>query len=181
MTKIEIWKDIPGYENIFQASTFGRIKRLAYISRDRVGNPLPKKERILALTPHPKGYLKTRLFISKDNFKPFQIHRLVALTFLGKPPEGMDQVNHINCIKNDNRIENLEWCNNSINQLHSNANGRRVHKKRGEHRWAKIVLDTITGIFYTSVKEAWEAAGANGRYDAFAHKVKDNKLKYILV
>jgi len=176
----EIWKDIPNYEGIFQASTFGRIKRLAYISRDRVGKPLPRQERILKLTRHPRGYIKTRLFISNDNFKPFQVHRLIAFTFLGNPPEGYDQVNHINGVKDDNRIENLEWCNNSLNQIHSNANGLRIHKKRGEHRWAKIVLDTMTGIFYDSVKSAWEASGVKYKYDRFAHEVKDNKLKYIL-
>lgn len=176
----EIWKDVVGYEGIYCVSTLGRVKKLPYLSKDRVGNSLLKQERILKATKHIKGYMKTRLFVNKDNFKSFQVHRLVAFAFLGRPPEGFDQVNHKNGVKHDNRIENLEWCNNSLNQLHSNANGFRVHKKRGDHKWAKIVLDTSTGIFYDSVKSAWEASSAKCRYDKFAHEVKDNKLKYIL-
>lgn len=177
----EVWKDIPNYEGVFQASTLGRIKKLAYVTKNRVGLPLHKPEKVLKLTKHPRGYIKTRLYVNANDFKPFQVHRLIALTFIGAPPNGLDQVNHINGIKHDNRVENLEWCNNSQNQLHSNANGFRVHIKRGEHRWAKTVLDTVLGISYTSVKEAWEASGYPYRYDHFAHQVKANKLKYKLV
>jgi hypothetical protein len=78
--------------------------------------------------------------------KSYKVHRLVAECFIPKV-EGKTQVNHKNGIKSDNRIENLEWCNNSENQKHSWAMGL---IKSGH---SKLILDTQTGVFYDSATE----------------------------
>ena len=100
------------------------------------------------LKPHKgkKGYLRVRLLFD-GKYINYRVHRLVAIAFLPKL-EGKNQVNHINGIKDDNRLENLEWCNNQENQLHAHKNNlaNSNHIKR-------IVLDTYTGVFYDSATE----------------------------
>ena len=117
MQSIEIWKDIPEYKGIYQVSNLGRVKRLQ-TSQNRSNNKkLNLKEKLLNGTINYFGYKKVQLY--KDSkFKTFSVHRLVAICFienkLNKP-----QVNHIDGNKLNNIVENLEWCNNSENQLHA--------------------------------------------------------------
>ena len=92
-----------------------------------------------------------RIGLTKDNKKTnFLVHRLVAISYL----ENIDnkiQVNHINGIKTDNRLDNLEWATREENMQHAYKNGL----MKGFYDCAyKIVLDTSNGVFYESVKEA---------------------------
>lgn len=120
-----IWKDIPGYEGLYQVSNDGQVKSLErklYTVTEN-GEMIPfeiRPGRILkpgnTLGKSEAGYKYVSL--AKHDKKPFLIHRLVALTFL-PTVEGKPLVNHKNGNKIDNRLENLEWCNKSENQLHS--------------------------------------------------------------
>jgi hypothetical protein len=90
-------------------------------------------------------------------FKTVYIHRLIAEAFIPNTKNKMD-VNHINGIKTDNRIQNLEWATRSENLLHAFKTGLKIHselniKNRRLNR-IKLVLDTETGIFYDSATEA---------------------------
>ena len=101
----EIWKDIEGYENLYQVSSEGRIKNLNYFKTG--------KEKILKGGKYGSGYLKVKLF--KDGKgKNYAIHRLVAQAFI-ENPDNKPQIDHINTDKTDNRVENLRWVTNKEN------------------------------------------------------------------
>lgn len=100
-----------------------------------------------------RGYL--RIGLSNNGVsKTYKLHRLVAEMFIPKV-KGKTQVNHINGIKDDNRVENLEWCNNAENQQHAWDNGLNTSS------YKKIVLDTNTGVFYESATELAKVLGIN--------------------
>lgn len=119
MTNIqqEIWKEIPGFEGLYHVSNNGNIKSLS--RRGTVGLVLAKKR-------HKKGYVECCL--CKDSkLRTLTVHRLVAIAFIPNA-DNKPQVNHINGIKTDNRVENLEWCTNFENQNHSwKELGRKPH------------------------------------------------------
>lgn len=94
----EEWKQIKGYEGHYDISNHGRIK-----SHQR-GDPFIMKQ-----STHYKGHKYIYLMIGgRKNRKKFFVHRLVACAFIPNP-ENKDVVNHINCIKADNLVTNLEW------------------------------------------------------------------------
>lgn len=89
----EIWKDIEGYEGLYQVSNLGRVKKLPTILK----NSLDKQ-----------GYEVVQLVNENGKKKVLKIHRLVANAFI-ENTENKPQVDHINTIRNDNRVENLRW------------------------------------------------------------------------
>lgn len=118
----EIWKYIKGYEGLYQVSNLGRIKSL----QRKVWNGfsfVDKKEKILAPRYNSKGYVSYALWKNKTR-KDFKGHWLVLSSFIDNI-NNKPQINHKNGKKDDNRLCNLEWCNNSENQLHAIKNGLR--------------------------------------------------------
>lgn len=117
---MEVWKDIPGYEGLYQVSNLGRVKSL-----DRVVQKGETTRRfhgkIIAASNKKNGYLQIKLY--KNGVRQFYgVHRLVAECFVLNP-DGKPQVNHIDGDKRNNRADNLEWCTASENQLHAVSHG----------------------------------------------------------
>lgn len=112
----EIWKDIVGYDGLYQVSNFGNIKSKERIVKN--GNRVfLKKEKILTPFLQKTGYLTITLL--KDNkIKSHYIHRLVAITFI-KNNFDLEQVNHKDGNKINNNANNLEWCSRSDNIKHA--------------------------------------------------------------
>lgn len=110
----EIWKDIEGYEGLYQVSNFGRVKRVT-------------TGRILKSGKDKDGYLK--VILCKNNIKSTKtIHRLVAQAFIPNP-ENKLEVNHIDEDKANNNVNNLEWSTRKENLNHGTRNERSSRKQ----------------------------------------------------
>ena len=120
----EEWKDIRDYEGLYQISNKGNVKSL--------GNNKTKKEKILKSSVNKRGYLDVKL-CKNGKHKNFRINRLVAEAFISNP-NNLPQVNHKNEIKDDNRVENLEWCDAKYN------NNFGTRKERVAEKLSKPVL-----------------------------------------
>ena len=111
---VEMWSDIQNYEGRYQVSNFGRVKSLARMRRGKSGCEVPMPEIIMALTPkkntgRTKPYVEVRFRnggLRTERCKAFLVHRLVAAAFI-KPLGAGDQVDHINGVHADNRVDNL--------------------------------------------------------------------------
>lgn len=132
---MEIWKNITGYEGLYQISNWGRVKRLAGIKC--------KKERLLTQHLSTAGYLKVGLYKNAKG-KNIKIHRLLAVHFIPNPYL-LPEINHKNCVKTDNSLDNLEWITHRNNALHAIENG--IHDISGEkHFGAKLTQKTVLEI-----------------------------------
>lgn len=121
----EVWKDIKGYEGLYQVSNLGNVRSIERKVDYRIKGTYAIKPSIL-LKPsiNKNGYLSVAL--SKNNkIKRMRVNRLVALNFISNPNK-KPQVNHIDGNKSNNNVNNLEWCTNSENQLHAYKSG--LHK-----------------------------------------------------
>lgn len=151
---IEEWKDILGYEGLYQVSNIGRIKLLHF-----------NKE--LLLKPCFDGrYYHITLF---KNGKPklYNIHRLVAKTFVPNP-KNLPCVNHKNENKKDNRAGNLEWCTYKYNLNYGTSQKRRASKQ------CKPVICIETGKKYKSMVDAGKQMGIGYKHIGDCCKGKRN-------
>ena len=131
----EIWKPISGYKGYYEVSNLGRVRsvtRMIERTNPRMSNQKNLYTYKGKLTPFwitKKGYCRCSLNIDGIK-KNHLVHQLVARAFINNP-QNKEQVNHINCVKTDNRIENLEWVTNYENYIHSVENGLRYYQKNG--------------------------------------------------
>ena len=117
---MEIFKEIEGYEGLYAVSNYGHIKSLPRKIFNHKGF-WNREERIIKPEKDSKGYLRVSFCVNGKSHT-FKVHRLVAQAFIPNP-ECKPQVNHIDGNKQNNNVENLEWCTNQENQIHAVKTG----------------------------------------------------------
>lgn len=187
----EIWKDIEGYEGLYQVSNLGRVRSLDRVVNrinPRNGNPLTFILRGVVMKQHKNkgGYMRVSLKI-KEPHRTCLVHRLVAKAFIPNP-NNLPEVNHKNQVRNDNRAENLEWCTSMYNMHYGDCQ----HKIYEGQHFKAINVYTKDGKFinrYDSIAKASEETGVStGRISFICqggkrngetrHSAKGYKFKY---
>lgn len=162
----EIWRDIPGYEGRYMASTFGRIRSLDMVIPTKGGSSRVSKGRLLK-NYITKDYYSVRLYNGNEKKgNAYHVHTLVAITFIPRI-DGCDQINHKDENKLNNRVENLEWCTSSYN-LNYGTRVSRITKTRTRLGRVNAELPVRqydnSGAFvkeYISISEASRQTGIN--------------------
>lgn len=135
----EIWKPIPKYEDRYLISNLGRMRSLF-------------KNCLLKLSANHQGYYVITLWRHQKT-ESFSVHRLVAKVFMSDPPTYLHQINHKDGNKQNNCVDNLEWCTAKENVAHSIKNGLNKTIAPGDsHQGAKLSLSIINKIRETFLK-----------------------------
>lgn len=135
----EIWKDVVGYEGYYQVSNLGRVRSLDRIVRHKNGIITKYKSKIISQAKNRYGYIMVRL--SKNCITTsFSVHRLVAIAFIDYD-ENRPEVNHIDGNKENNCVDNLEWCTRSQNIIHACKKGLRDTCKKSSIKNFKIASE----------------------------------------
>lgn len=126
---MEIWKTIQDYGGLYQVSNTGKVRDL--------------KNHIKSVYKNNKGYVCLSLYYNGKTYHP-TVHRLVAKAFIPNP-NNYEQVNHKDCNKENNSVENLEWC----NQRYNYNEGMKTfqYSKNEEHYFAKLKNSDIPIIY----------------------------------
>lgn len=148
---MERWKDIIGYEGLYQVSNLGRVRSL--------GNKTHPGIHLMKLIISKFGYVVIKL--CKDGKeKLLKVHRLVAKAFIPNPLN-LPHINHINEDKTDNRVSNLEWCDSKYNNIYGTRLKRVVEANTNGKLSKQVMQYTMDGEFvreWPSTKEC----GRNG-------------------
>jgi len=180
---MENWKDIKGYEGIYQISNLGRVKSLEKeIINNRYKTKMIVKEKIM--TPQLAGWGYLSIQLRKDGFYSGKlIHKLILDAFIPNP-KNKPLGNHKDGDKLNNSLDNLEWSTHSENNKHAYDIGlketNRDWAKSGAAR-SKEVVHLMTGIFYGSLKEGLEAFNIKRSTEQTRQnrKYKNINFKYI--
>ena len=177
MNNQEVWKDVIGYEGLYQVSSLGRVKSLGRKKGAGSGNKFRPVILMKTNATSKDGYIRVSLCL-KGISKSHKIHKLVAINFLGHVPCGMDiVVDHIDCNKQNNQVSNLQLISNRENATkdrHKNKNkiskyvGVGLDKRRNKWRAYISIEGKQTSIGYFKTETEANLAYLNKRNELCA-------------
>lgn len=142
-SETEEWRPVVGYEDLYEVSNLGRVRRIGLASRSPSGRGgRARLGHVMAPQPDKGGYLKVRL-CRNGKTRGFLIHLLVTAAFLGPTPEG-HEVNHVDGIKAHCHVGNLEFLTRPQNMKHAYDNDLYPHGER--HRDARLTAAEVIEI-----------------------------------
>lgn len=151
--KDEIWKPIKDYEGLYEVSNYGRVRSLDHKVAISNGNYRTSRGKLMSLCKTSHGYL----FVSLGRGNKRSIHRLVANAFI-ENPYNLPCVNHKDEVKDNNHVENLEWCDKSYNALYGSCQDKlRKYKNVPVYMIDKISMNIIQR--FDSMKIAMQETG----------------------
>jgi hypothetical protein len=181
----EEFRDIPGYEGLYQASDLGRIKSLGRIVISTLGKKDSKKSKILKQFNNGRDYLCVQLYNNIN--KRLYVHRLVALTFIGNQDILVD---HKNAIRLDNRLSNLRYLTQRLN-CHNQINRKNVYSKfpgvslnsKGTKKWRAVIniqgIKYYIGSYYNEEEASKAYQNAIYNWENFSTTPKGEKIKKV--
>jgi hypothetical protein len=142
-TQKETWKPVSGYDGLYEVSNLGRVRSYQNFGWGRKENP-----KLISLYTSKRGYVQACLCRNNKSIQK-DVHRLVAEAFLTEPASGM-QIDHINGIKSDNRLSNLEWVTPQENSLRAVAIGLKPSgENHGSSKLTQNEVDEIRQLYAT--------------------------------
>lgn len=162
----EIWNKIPGFENYYEVSSLGRVRSLTHEVPHKTNKKLTIQGSIKAVHRDRDGYLRTTA-TNQGHSSDYFVHRLVALAFLPNL-DNKPTVNHKNGIKDDNRVENLEWATYQEQSDHAVATGLRTEQTYANRHALKTklshpVMCVDTGEIFPSMIQAEQSLRLGNR------------------
>lgn len=154
----EKWKDIEGYDGVYQVSDLGRVR-----------SHKSGEWRVMRARNNGTGYLQVQLW--KNGKRKFTyVHRLVAQAFIPNSDESKTQINHINECKSDNRVSNLEYCTARYNLTYKN-----IHYRRNNPNYKRRKLKDLyrPDLSYKQNLELFRANGINCSMETILRLRKD--------
>lgn len=145
MGEVEDWRDIPGWQGYYQASSLGRIRSMDRKVKIGRTNPL-RRGKVLSPGFNDKGY-KLVVLCREGKNRTRLLHRLVAQAFI-ENPLGLAEVDHVNLVKTDNRADNLCWVTRQENMVRAVKSGAFKPEK---HRLVKLTRNQVDSIRYMSL------------------------------
>lgn len=145
----EEWRDIPGYEGLYQVSDLGRVRSLDRMTNFRRCKKLPMLKGKVLSNSNLDAYGYPQVGLSKNNvIKTYKVHRLVLLTFIGPCPKGMETRHFPNRDRTDNRLVNLSW--GTVQQNKADRLPQGTSDRGANHPRAKLTESEVIEILHRS-------------------------------
>lgn len=179
---MEEWKDIKGYEGVYQCSNMGKLRSLDRFVFEKGGKRQFRRGQDIQPQLNPNGYLQ--LALNKEGKrKMVYVHIIVAQTFIPNPQENKT-VNHIDGNKRNNKTDNLEWCSYSNNNEHAYTELHRKKVTVGGSPKGVYVIDTKLKVmyYYKSVAETSRNLNlSHTQINRYIHSNKKWKGRYFFL